>query len=75
MTASPVAPSSLPAGGPEMARDLQGLTARLLDAARAAGAESADALAVAGDSLSIEVRGGALEEAQRPRGSISACGC
>lgn len=51
-----------------MARDLQGLTARLLDAARAAGAESADALAVAGDSLSIEVRGGALEEAQRSEG-------
>jgi PmbA protein len=48
-----------------MARDLEALTARLLAAARAAGAEAADAVAVAGDSLSIEVRGGALEEAQR----------
>ncbi len=51
-----------------MARDLQGLTAQLLDAARKAGAEAADAIAVAGDSLSIEVRGGALEEAQRAEG-------
>ncbi len=51
-----------------MARDLEGLAARLLDAARKAGAEAADALAVAGDSLSIEVRGGALEEAQRAEG-------
>ena len=41
--------------------DLETLTARLLDAAKAAGAEAADAIAVAGDSLSIEVRNGALE--------------
>jgi PmbA protein len=51
-----------------MAHDLEGLTARLLDAARAAGAEAADAIAVAGDSLSIEVRGGALEQAERAEG-------
>ncbi len=51
-----------------MARDLEGLTAALLDAARKAGAESADAIAVAGDSLSIEVRGGVLEQAERAEG-------
>ncbi len=51
-----------------MARDLEGLTAALLDAARRAGADAADAIAVAGDSLSIEVRGGALEQAERAEG-------
>jgi PmbA protein len=51
-----------------MAHDLEGLTAQLLDAARRAGAETADAVAVAGDSLSIEVRGGALEQAERAEG-------
>ena len=34
----------------------------------AAGAEAADAIAVAGDSLSIEVRNGALEQAERAEG-------
>jgi PmbA protein len=51
-----------------MEADLEALTAALLDAARAAGAEAADALALAGESLSIEVRGGALEEAERAEG-------
>jgi PmbA protein len=51
-----------------MAADLEGLAARLLDAARAAGAEAADAVAVAGDSLSIEVRNGDLEQAERAEG-------
>ena len=51
-----------------MAADLEALTARLLDAAKAAGAEAADAIAVAGDSLSIEVRNGALEQAERAEG-------
>ena len=51
-----------------MAVDLEALTLRLLDAARAAGAEAADAVAVAGDSLSIEVRSGALEHAERAEG-------
>ncbi len=51
-----------------MPRDLEGLTAALLAAARKAGAEAADAIAVAGDSLSIEVRGGALEQAERAEG-------
>jgi PmbA protein len=48
--------------------DLEALAGRLLDAAKAAGAEAADAIAVAGDSLSIEVRGGALEHAERAEG-------
>ncbi|TNC71790.1 TldD/PmbA family protein [Rubellimicrobium roseum] len=47
---------------------LQDLTARLLDAARQAGAEAADALVVQGTQLSIEVRQGRLEEAQRSEG-------
>ena len=47
---------------------LQDLTARLLDAARAAGAESADAMAVLGTQVSVEVRHGKLEEAQRAEG-------
>jgi PmbA protein len=48
-----------------MTKELERLTAALLDAARKAGAESADAIAVAGDSLSIEVREGKLEHAER----------
>lgn len=51
-----------------MAEDLQALAARLIDAASRAGAQAADAIAVAGDSLSIEVRGGALEQAERAEG-------
>ena len=47
---------------------LTDLTARLLDAARAAGAEAADAMAVMGTQVSIEVRQGRLEEAQRAEG-------
>jgi PmbA protein len=50
---------------PDARPDLAELTARLLDAARAAGAESADAIAVESESLSVEVRGGALEQAER----------
>lgn len=49
--------------------DLQALTAALLDAARSAGAEQADALAVGGASLSVEVRGGRLEHAERADGT------
>jgi PmbA protein len=47
---------------------LETLTARLLDAAKKAGAEAADAAAVAGTSLSIDVRGGVLEQAERAEG-------
>ncbi|WP_413720653.1 TldD/PmbA family protein [Silicimonas sp. MF1-12-2] len=48
--------------------DLSSLTAALLDAAGKAGAESADAIATSGASLSIEVRAGALEHAERSEG-------
>jgi PmbA protein len=51
-----------------MAQELERLTMVLLDAARKAGAETADAIAVAGDSLSIEVREGKLEHAERAEG-------
>ncbi|MEQ6249741.1 TldD/PmbA family protein [Sulfitobacter sp. HNIBRBA3233] len=48
-----------------MTQALDTLTAQLLDAAKAAGADSADAMAVRGTSMSVDVRGGTLEEAQR----------
>ena len=48
-----------------MDQTLERLTEALLDAARKAGAESADALAIRGRSISIDVRGGALEQAER----------
>jgi PmbA protein len=48
--------------------DLETLAAGLLEAAKAAGADAADVVAVAGESLSIEVRGGALEQAERAEG-------
>ncbi|MGR3485323.1 MAG: TldD/PmbA family protein [Paracoccaceae bacterium] len=50
-------------------RDLSGLSQRLLDAARRAGADAADALVVDGRSLSIEVRQGVLEQAERSEGA------
>lgn len=48
--------------------DLAPLTHALLEAARKAGAEAADALAVQGTSLSIDIRQGALEQAERSEG-------
>ena len=48
-----------------MSATLQQLTERLLDMAKSAGAESADAMAVRGTSVSIDVRYGALENAER----------
>ena len=48
--------------------DLNALTASLLDAATSAGADAADAIATRGASLSIEVRDGALEHAERAEG-------
>lgn len=65
MTLSTAAP---PLDGAARRRGLAELTERLLDAARRAGAEAADAVAMSGESLSIEVRGGALEEANRAEG-------
>jgi PmbA protein len=45
------------------------LTQRLLEAAARAGAEAADAIAIAGTAVSIDVRAGKLEEAQRAEDS------
>ena len=44
------------------------LAQALLDAARAAGAEAADAMVIDGTSVSIDVRGGRLEHAERAEG-------
>lgn len=44
------------------------LTERMLQAARSAGADSADAIAVSGRSVSIEVLSGKLEHAERAEG-------
>ena len=51
-----------------MQQDLEALTGALLRAARAAGAEAADAIAVTGRSISIDVREGTLEQAERAEG-------
>jgi PmbA protein len=51
-----------------MTASLADLSHSLLDAARKAGADSADALAVSGTALSIEIRKGALEQAERSEG-------
>ncbi len=51
-----------------MTTDLARLNEMILSEARRAGADAADALAVEGTSVSIGVRGGALEEAERSEG-------
>ena len=51
-----------------MPHNLPALTQSLLDAAKKAGAQAADAVAMAGDSQSIEVRAGKLEHAERAEG-------
>lgn len=48
--------------------DLSLLTEALLSAARRAGADDADALAMDGTSLSIDIRAGKLEQAERSEG-------
>ena len=48
--------------------DLSNLTARLIEAAKSAGADAADAIAVQGTSLTVDVRAGALEQAERSEG-------
>ncbi|MEL6782413.1 MAG: DNA gyrase modulator, partial [Pseudomonadota bacterium] len=48
--------------------DISSLTQRLLDAARAAGAHASDAIAVRNTSASVDVRAGALEQAERAEG-------
>ncbi|MCG8447498.1 MAG: TldD/PmbA family protein, partial [Hyphomicrobiales bacterium] len=47
---------------------LEERAAALLDAAKAAGADAADAVAVRGVSLGVEVREGILEESERSEG-------
>ena len=51
-----------------MTKPLSDLTQQLLDLARKAGADQADAIAVDGTSVSIDVRAGALEHAERSEG-------
>lgn len=51
-----------------MTKKLEDLTAALLEAARRAGATAADALAVDGTAISVDVRRGALEQAERAEG-------
>lgn len=51
-----------------MTQSLSDLSAQILDAARKAGADAADAIAVDGTSVSITVRDGALEHAERSEG-------
>ena len=46
-----------------MSHTLQDLTELLLNAAKKSGADDADAMAIQGQSLSINVRGGQLEQA------------
>ena len=48
-----------------MTQSLSDLSDQILQAARKAGADAADAIAVDGTSLSITVREGALEQAER----------
>ncbi|WP_166418049.1 TldD/PmbA family protein [Cochlodiniinecator piscidefendens] len=52
-----------------MTNSLDSLTSQLLEAAKRAGADAADALAVEGQSTSIEVLNGALEHAERSEGT------
>ncbi|MEE4187373.1 MAG: DNA gyrase modulator, partial [Roseobacter sp.] len=51
-----------------MTLPLSELTQKLLVAAKAAGADAADAMTVRGTSQSIEVRNGTLEQAERAEG-------
>ncbi len=52
-----------------MSDALDALTEQLLSAARRAGAEDADAMAVRATSLAVDVRAGALEQAERSEGT------
>ena len=52
-----------------MTDTLAALSERLLAAARKAGADAADAVAVTGASVAIDVRAGALEQAERSEGT------
>ncbi|MFY2823109.1 TldD/PmbA family protein [Ruegeria sp. MALMAid1280] len=52
-----------------MTRTPKEISQSLLDAARTAGADAADAIVIDGSSVSVEVRGGALEHAERSEGT------
>lgn len=52
-----------------MTQSLKELSHALLKAAKDAGADAADAMAVAGRSINIDVRGGVLEQAERSEGT------
>ncbi|WP_170328089.1 TldD/PmbA family protein [Ruegeria arenilitoris] len=52
-----------------MTRTPEEISQALLDAARTAGADAADAIVIDGSSVSVEVRGGALEHAERSEGT------
>lgn len=52
-----------------MARTLESLTMALQSAAKSAGAEACDAIAIEGRSLTIDVREGKLEQAERAEGT------
>ena len=51
-----------------MSQNLSDLTQAMLSAAKTAGADASDAIAVDGTSISIDVRAGALEHAERSEG-------
>jgi hypothetical protein len=53
---------------PDGPKDLATLSEAMLDAARAAGADAADALVVDGASLTVDVLNGRLEQAERAEG-------
>ncbi len=52
-----------------MSQSLQSISDALLTAAKKAGADNADAISVAGTSVSIDVRDGNLEQAERAEGT------
>ncbi|WP_425039876.1 TldD/PmbA family protein [Primorskyibacter sp. S187A] len=52
-----------------MTQQLERLAQALLSAAKTAGADAADAMTIGGTSLSIDVRNGALEQAERSEGT------
>ena len=52
-----------------MTDTLETITGALIDAARKAGADAADAIALKGSAVTIDVRVGALEQAERSEGT------
>ena len=52
-----------------MPESLENLTHALIDAARKAGADAADAIAMEGQSVVVDMRAGTLEQAERAEGT------